>query len=352
MLMYGKMSFGVSMADPMPSRKISSEITTKVYGRRSASRTIHMHRPQKESKLLDCPYETQKRPEKTPRSGTRLAQRKRERQALPLCPLPGSLPGKIVLVLLGLLETLVDLFPIHHVPPGRKVLGAAIVVLQVVGVLPYVVAQNGIEALHEGAVLIRRGDDLQLAAAIDQPAPAGAELLGRRLVELLLESVEGAEVFLNLLCDRANGIAATLRLHQLPEHRVVDVAAAVVPHHGADLLGHAGQVLQQLFRGLLAELGVLLHRTVEVGDIGLVVLVVMQLHRRFVDGGLKRGIVVRQGRQFESHESLLGDRFWQANRPGTDHCQREQPLRAHEVGCSAATIGCEARDGAGLTPRS
>jgi hypothetical protein len=41
-LMYGKMSFGASTADPIPSRKMRSERTTKVYGRRSASLTIHI----------------------------------------------------------------------------------------------------------------------------------------------------------------------------------------------------------------------------------------------------------------------------------------------------------------------
>jgi hypothetical protein len=36
------MSFGASIADPIPSRKINKDTTTKVYGRRNANLTIHM----------------------------------------------------------------------------------------------------------------------------------------------------------------------------------------------------------------------------------------------------------------------------------------------------------------------
>src|SRR5216683_3040212 len=40
----GKMSVGVFLIDVMPSNKISSAITTKVYGRRRANLTIHIRR--------------------------------------------------------------------------------------------------------------------------------------------------------------------------------------------------------------------------------------------------------------------------------------------------------------------
>src|SRR6266567_8189003 len=42
---------------------------------------------------------------------------------------------------------LVDLVPVEHVPPGGEIFRATVVVFQVVGVLPDVVAEDGIEAL-------------------------------------------------------------------------------------------------------------------------------------------------------------------------------------------------------------
>ncbi len=99
------------------------------------------------------------------------------------------------------------------------------------------------------------------------------------------------------------GSPPPLGLHDLPEHGVVDVAAAVVADDGADVLGDAGEVGDELFGGFLAEFGVLLDRAVEVGDVGLVMLVVVELHGRFVDGGLESGVVVGKGGKFEGHGS-------------------------------------------------
>src|SRR5271170_5200025 len=91
-------------------------------------------------------------------------------------------------------EALVDLVPVDGVPPGGEVVGALVLVLEVVGVLPDVVAEDGVEALGEGVVLVGGGEDGELAALEDEPAPAGAELFGGGLVEGLLEGLEVAEV--------------------------------------------------------------------------------------------------------------------------------------------------------------
>ena len=83
-------------------------------------------------------------------------------------------------------------------------------------------------ALDQRAVLVGCGNDLQLAAVIDQPAPTGTKLLGRGFVELLFEVFEAAKVLLDLFGDLAGGLSSALGLHDLPEHGVVDMAAAVV----------------------------------------------------------------------------------------------------------------------------
>src|ERR1700678_31286 len=87
----------------------------------------------------------------------------------------------------GLCEALVDLLPVDGIPPRGKIIRALVLVLQVISVLPDIIAQNRVMPLRERIVLIRSGDDLQLAAFINQPAPARAKLLRGGLVEGLLE---------------------------------------------------------------------------------------------------------------------------------------------------------------------
>src|SRR5262249_32570867 len=73
-------------------------------------------------------------------------------------------------------EALLDFLPVHDAPPGRDVVGAAVLILEVIGVLPNVEAHDGNLAFHHGAVLIRGGGDFELAGAIlDQPGPTRAE---------------------------------------------------------------------------------------------------------------------------------------------------------------------------------
>ncbi len=75
--------------------------------------------------------------------------------------------------------------------------------------LPDVVAEDGVEALGEGRVLVGGGEDLELARGEDQPAPAGAELLGCGLVEGLFEGFEAAEVGGDLRGDGPVGAPPT-----------------------------------------------------------------------------------------------------------------------------------------------
>ena len=47
-------------------------------------------------------------------------------------------------------EALVDFGPVDYVPPGGEVFGAAVLVFQIVSVLPDVVAEDGVEAVGKG----------------------------------------------------------------------------------------------------------------------------------------------------------------------------------------------------------
>ena len=65
--------------------------------------------------------------------------------------------------------------------------------------------------------------------------------------------------------------------------------------------GMAARSLIRSSADLRAELGVLVDGAVEVGDVGLVVLVVVELHGRLVDVGFEGGVVVGQRGKFEGH---------------------------------------------------
>src|SRR5438132_2844448 len=95
---------------------------------------------------------------------------------------------RILLVALG------DRLPVQGVEPGRDVVRALVLVLQVVRVLPHVDAQDRGHAVHEWAVLVGVALDRELAALVsEQPGPAAAELADSRLLQLLLERVVGPE---------------------------------------------------------------------------------------------------------------------------------------------------------------
>src|ERR1700683_1701299 len=55
------------------------------------------------------------------------------------------------------LVAVIHFFPVDHVPPGGQILRSAVVVLEIVGVLPDIVAENRDMTLGDRVVLIWRG---------------------------------------------------------------------------------------------------------------------------------------------------------------------------------------------------
>src|SRR5688572_10287814 len=110
-------------------------------------------------------------------------------------------------------ESLADRVPVDDVPPRREVVGTAVLVLQVVGVLPHVDAEDRLLPFHHRIVLVRRALDDQLAAGIDQPRPAAAEAFDAGVVQLRLERVEAAEGGRDGLAERAARLAAFAGAH-------------------------------------------------------------------------------------------------------------------------------------------
>jgi hypothetical protein len=74
------------------------------------------------------------------------------------------------------------------------------------------------------------------------------------------------------------------------------MTAAVVDDGLANLLRHLVDLHHDLFDALLVVLGIVLEGRVQVGDIGLVMAVVVDLHRLGVDGGFEGVVRVRQRR--------------------------------------------------------
>jgi hypothetical protein len=77
-----------------------------------------------------------------------------------------------------IVKVFVHLVPVDNIPPVGDVLGAAVLVLEVVGVLPDVDAEDGVldfvlYALHQRVVLVWGTDDLEFILAVDhEPDPA------------------------------------------------------------------------------------------------------------------------------------------------------------------------------------
>ena len=158
-----------------------------------------------------------------------------------------------------------------------------------VRMLPSINTQNRLE-LPNNWVLIRVVPNLHTSSLriLHQPRPTTSLDTRKRRVELLLERVQAAIAIIDSLAERAGrGLAAALAggREVLPEEGVVEVAAAVEVDHGlqGDL---GGDVL------LLLCLGDLFAEVVVGCDVGVVVVLVVELHNLAGDGGLEGAIIV------------------------------------------------------------
>mmetsp|Transcript_32171 Transcript_32171/g.84984 ORF Transcript_32171/g.84984 Transcript_32171/m.84984 type:complete len:207 (-) Transcript_32171:278-898(-) len=188
----------------------------------------------------------------------------------------------------GSAVVLANLLPIDDVPERADVLGPAVLVLEVIGVLPHVEAHDGDQAgiVHERVVLVGRRHNLDRAILGDrEPRPARAEDARGGGGERGLELVVRPEGRRDLLRQHAGRLATGVGAHDRPEEAVVVVAAA-----GIVELGRLRTAHQRRERG-----GVLAgHRLVEVVDVRLVVEVVVELHGGRIDVWLERAVVIRK----------------------------------------------------------
>ena len=93
-----------------------------------------------------------------------------------------------------------------------------------------------------------------------QPEP---KRVRRRLAEGFFERGEATQLGRDRLRQGAGRLAAAAGLHDLPEQRVVGVAAAVVAHRRPDGFGHGVEVGDQLLDRLALQIGMVLERVVQ-----------------------------------------------------------------------------------------
>src|SRR5688572_16469146 len=138
--------------------------------------------------------------------------------------------------------------------------------------LPDVAGEQRLLALSQRILGVVAGDDREAAVDLHQPSPSRAELLDRRLAELLLEVGERAEALPDRVRDLAARLASAARLHTVPVEGVVPGLRRVVEQlarrRGAD------QILERLVRLRLA-----FGQPVEGVDVVPVVLAVVILER-------------------------------------------------------------------------
>src|ERR1700681_4438943 len=90
---------------------------------------------------------------------------------------------------------LLDRLPVQNVPPRLEVVGAAVLIVEIIGVLPHVVAEQGMLAVHHWTVLVRTGLERQPAVLVDRgKSPARTEQFQTVGVEIAPQFFHPAEV--------------------------------------------------------------------------------------------------------------------------------------------------------------
>ena len=204
-------------------------------------------------------------------------------------------------------EQLLDIFPIDQVVDERlQIVRAAIAIVDVIGMLPDVTAEDRRAAMDQRAFAVGGLGDFQLAVLHRQPAPARTELADAGRGEIGFELLEAAEVLVDLLLQAAGQFAAAaIGLHPVPEMHVVVVLSGIVEDRGV----FAERCLDDLLEGFALEFGPL-DRVVAIGHVSLVMLVVM-IFQRFLRHMGRQGVIsVRQGGKRKGHgvmSAMMGD---------------------------------------------
>ena len=171
--------------------------------------------------------------------------------------------------------------PVDDSPQGLELVGAAVLPVKIVGVLPNIEGQQGSEVPRDWVVGPRLlGDDQTAIRSGGEPDPAGAEKADALGDELVLEGIHAAPLAYDLLSERPCGRGGFRRRTELREIQVVVEDLAGVVEDGA--LAAADDLLQRL--RLERRAG---DQAVEVVHIALQVLAMVELDRAGADDRLQ-----------------------------------------------------------------
>lgn len=188
---------------------------------------------------------------------------------------------------LGGSETLLGLLPVDDLPHLFEVLGARVLVVKVVGVLPDVNVhdRDKVRAHIRDQVLVDGGTEVEglLSLVVDEPAPAGALNGGGACVEDADELLHATPALDDSVVKgaRLGESAVGLWAERVPEELVVQVTTTVE----ADLVRQGDRLLK--IAGC-TEFSLLLEEIVEVVHIRAMVLAVMEVKEEAAHDGLER----------------------------------------------------------------
>ena len=181
-----------------------------------------------------------------------------------------------------LFHPLTHRFPVYYAPEGIDVVGAFVLIIQVVGMLPNVEAQQRGQSCAYGIASVRFFGDVQLAVLINrQPCPARTEQSDCCRVEFLLEILETAEVAFDGFRQFPGRFALRRFRCELQEvQRMVQHLSGIV-EYGA--IGCSGYDSNQVFVFILRAR----NKVVQVVYVRLQVLTVMVIYCLLTDYRLK-----------------------------------------------------------------
>ena len=183
--------------------------------------------------------------------------------------------------------------PIQNPPQRLQVIPPPVLPVEVVGVLPDVEGQQGLEALLDGVAGTGfLGDDKAAIGCGGEPDPAGAEEAHAFGGEFVLEGLEGTPLLKNLGGEGAAWIQGTAAGAELREvHLVVEDLSGVVEEG-------AGGFHYDLFEGETFEAAAG-QEFVEVVHVGLEVFAVVEAEGLRADHGFERVGSIGEGLVFE-----------------------------------------------------
>ena len=232
---------------------------------------------------------------------------------------------------------------LHEVPidelvkEGLDVGRTGVAVIDVVGVFPNVDDHQGLEMFRQRRAGVGGRIDFKLAVqALDEPRPAGAEVVGRLGREVCNEAFVRTPLLDDGVHQCAGRFAAAVGAQALPIEGVVVALRSVIEDRALACLDDFTQGFGFVHRAF--------DEIVEIGDVGLMMLAVVVFQRFLADGRCK-GVhfIIKLGQNELAHWtspresvidriSLLAGRvsskiafLWEAGRIGHD------PLLSHET---------------------